>query len=907
MNIAQPVEQGAMLYPDKLALIFEHDVYTYKQLNQLSNRIADGLTALNIISGDRVGLILPNTPAFVFCYLGILKLGAVAVSLNTSLKSREMQFILNDSGAKVLITTTALYTALSNVELPYITHMIQIESEAKPEETLATLMSASAETQAMEMKADDLALLLYTSGTTDFPKGAMLSHGNVITNGEDCIQAFDLTADDYVLLCLPMFHCFGQNAALNPCLAAGATLILHQQFEPEPVLRSIEEQGATTFFGVPTIYRILYEHTTPTQLRTVKRFISAAATLPSELAHKWQKKFGVGINEGYGLTETCLNTLNLDIQTKLGSVGRSLAKVDLCVVDEQGMQVAPDELGEVLVRGSNVMLGYWKHINEIDGGSHDGWFRTGDIGRIDQDGYVYIIDRLKDMINVGGNKVYASEVENILYQHPAVQEAAVYNIPDATLGELVTASIVVRPSHQITAAELITFCHQHLAYYKVPSIVQFAEILPKGRTGKILKRELREKMQRQALSEILIDNTPNTRPQFIERRTIYFSPRTPEELEMTYLWEETFDIAPISINDNFFELGGNSLMALQLLTKVREKYGEQLPLSILFQYPTIVKLAALLKSGSDATHWSPLVPIRTQGNKTPFFCVSGAGSNGLYLYPLAQALGNDQPFYTLQAVGLDGFTKPHETVEEAAAYYIQAIKQIQPQGPYDLGGHSFGGWVAFEMAQQLQKAGEKVRCLILLDSISLRDRPQSSQEVRAVLDKSKKDQHLSQVESQPIDEIEVILLWEDYYVSEFGSDNMERKLTREMLEPLSTDERMARLLTIMEQVYAPQGSSIAEVRGMLEVTRMNMQTTYHPVDLVPVPFHFFAAKGLGEEVNESLRQSWGQLIPMTFHVIPGGHTTMITNPQHVQVLAQEVASCLESARIETTWLSAQTA
>jgi len=503
VNIAQHVERARRSFPDKIALIFEGKTFTYKELNQLANRIANGLCGLGVKRGDRVALFLPNIPEFVISYLGIQKVGAIAVSINVMLKQDEVKFILSDCGAVTLITNEDV---LDNVPLdvPHLIHILIAEGEAGDRMSLAELMStASAEALALEMTWHDPAAIVYSSGTTGFPKGATLSHGNVISNIQAKKKYCGMRSDDKAILFLPLFHCFGQNAVLNSMLNVGGTIVLHRKFESEPVLHSITNENVTMFFGVPTIFILLLHKASPHDFKSVRYFFSAAAKMPVEIARQWHERYGIVINEGYGLTETspfaCYNHLH---RFKSGSIGTPIDDVEVKIVSlEHGRDVAPGELGEIVIRGPNVMLGYWNRPDETAQAIRDGWLHTGDIGKMDDEGYFYIVDRLRDMVNVAGMKVYPAEVENVIYRHPAVAGVAVYAAPDAVTGERVEAKIVLKGNHKVTEGEILALCRQHIASFKIPAAIEFVESLPKSKTGKILKRILREQAQISPLKE----------------------------------------------------------------------------------------------------------------------------------------------------------------------------------------------------------------------------------------------------------------------------------------------------------------------------------------------------------------------------------------------------------------------
>jgi long-chain acyl-CoA synthetase len=399
MNIAHNVERGARFFPNKTALIFEGKYFTYKSLDLLANRVANGLRGLGIERGDRVALFLPNIPEFVISYLGILKLGAVAVSLNVMLKSGEVKFILSDCNAKALITTESFSENVPDWDLPELKHILIAEGRASKGISLKQLMfCASSNARAIEMDKDEPAAIIYTSGTTGFPKGAMLSHGNLISNVYSKNRCCGMRPEDRLLLYLPLFHCFGQNAILNAGLNACATIILQRCFEPEQVLKTIATYGITMFFGVPTVFiKLLNMNTSGYDLSSVRYYFTAAAPMPVEVVQQWKDKHGCVIYEGYGLTETStFASYNHDLKYKLGSIGTPIENVEMKVVNFDGQEVKTGELGEIIIRGPNVMLGYWNRPKENAQVLKNGWFHTGDIGRVDDEGYFYIVGCLKE-------------------------------------------------------------------------------------------------------------------------------------------------------------------------------------------------------------------------------------------------------------------------------------------------------------------------------------------------------------------------------------------------------------------------------------------------------------------------------------------------------------------------------
>lgn len=498
MNIAHNIERACRHFPHKTALTFEERRYTYRSLHDLVNQFANVLTGMKIKSGDRVALFLPNIPEFAIAYLAAQKVGAIAVSVNAMLKQDEVQFILADSSAVAVVTTGELRAMISSDRLPLLRHIFIAEGEQRNDLDMYALMGkASTRARAQNLHPETPAAIVYTSGTTGFPKGAVLSHGNVLSNAYAKVHYCGMKPTDRMQLFLPLFHCFGQNAILNSAFLACATVVLQRRFVPEQALAAITEQAVTMFFGVPALFiRLLHMTPHSYDFSSIRYFFSAAATLPEEIARRWHELYRHYIYIGYGLTETSpFASYNHDLCYKFGSVGTPIENVEMKVMSlDGGKEVEPGTPGEIVIRGPNVMLSYWQRPEETAQAIRDGWFYSGDIGTMDEDGYFYVVDRLKDMINVSGFKVYPAEVENVLYKHPAVAETAVYGLPDAIRGETVNAQVILKEGHETVREEdLITFCRENMAVYKAPHKMQFVQTIPQNGAGKILKRVIRDK------------------------------------------------------------------------------------------------------------------------------------------------------------------------------------------------------------------------------------------------------------------------------------------------------------------------------------------------------------------------------------------------------------------------------
>jgi len=518
LNLASVLEQHARRRPDRIAIVYGERRLTYGQLNGWANRIAGGLAASGLGAGDQVALLCPNLPYFPAAYFGILKTGATVVPLNVLLKPREIAYHLRDSDAKALICfegipelpmAEAAKAALAVT--PACKQFIVLPREGSSAyandsdvillDRLTSGHSGNFETVATNPA--DIAVILYTSGTTGQPKGAELTHLNMVMNAMVtatlCTTAQDEEGNHSTAVTLPLFHATAQTAQMNAFLHLGGRLVLLPRFEPAALLTTMVKERITHWVGVPTMYWTLLQHARETQVDvsaiagTLKLANSGGAPMPVELMKDFERTFGVRIIEGYGLSETspvaCFN--HLDRPSKPGTVGQPLFSVDVMCVNDRDEPVSTGEPGEVVIRGHNIMKGYYKQPEATAEAFRNGWFHTGDIGVLDADGYLSIVDRKKDMILRGGFNVYPRELEEVLLTHPAISLAAVIGVPDERLGEEVKAIVVKKSGAQLTEDELRAWCQEQFASYKYPRLVEFRSELPTTATGKVLKRELR--------------------------------------------------------------------------------------------------------------------------------------------------------------------------------------------------------------------------------------------------------------------------------------------------------------------------------------------------------------------------------------------------------------------------------
>jgi long-chain acyl-CoA synthetase len=496
MNVAEPVERAARSLAHHPAILFEGGAVDYATLDYCASALAGSLARHGVARGDRVALYLPNIPAFALAYLAGLKTGAIVVSINSIFKSEEVGYIVNDARPKVVFTTAELLPNLPRAQCPSIVHTVLCEGAAPGEVALEDwLARGDPATRAAHMDADEPAVLLYSSGPTGFPKGVTLTHANVVSNVRTTAALCGYRSADRLACFLPLFHVFGQNFIMNAGFEAGATLALFRRYVPEVVLSAIGRERITKFFAVPTIYiGLLNTDLARYDLSSIDYYFSAAATMPEEISRRWTERFGKRVYEGYGLTEcspfACYNHAS---EHRFGSVGTAVEGFTLAILDDRDREVPRGTWGEICIRGPGVMRGYWGRPEDTELALRGGWLHSGDIGRMDDAGYVYIVDRVKDMVNVAGFKVWPAEVEHVLYRHPAVKEVAVYGAPDPDKGEEVRAAIVLKDGATAGPEALAQFCRDHLAAYKIPQRVELVRELPKSATGKILKRVLRER------------------------------------------------------------------------------------------------------------------------------------------------------------------------------------------------------------------------------------------------------------------------------------------------------------------------------------------------------------------------------------------------------------------------------
>jgi len=504
LNLAHFLDVTAEKYPDTLCVIMDETKMTYAEVAAYAKRVASILKSKGIKKGDKVAMMIPNTPHFPIVYYGILHAGATVVPVNSLFQHFEIEHYLRDSGAKVFFSFVgfAAEAARAFEATETCHHLIQVgprdwlDTPPVGENFMHLMMQAEAEFDTVQTMPDDTAVILYTSGTTGAPKGAELSHFNLFFNAYySAKEVVKVQPGDVGLVVLPLFHSFGQTCLMNASVLGGATMSLMPRFDTEKAMQVIQRDKVKLIAMVPTMYAFFLNQANwqDFDMSSIRIACSGGAALPEDVHRRFQERFGITILEGYGLSETSpVASFTLEgMPLKVGSIGKPIWGVDMKIMKEDGTFCGVDEVGEIVIRGHNIMKGYYNRPEATEEAIVNGWFHSGDVGKVDADGYFFIVDRKKDLIIRGGMNIYPREIEEVLYGHPKVLEAAVIGIPDDLRGEEVKIYVAPREGEVLNAEEIVEYIQDRMAKYKWPKEVEVLPELPKGPTGKLLKRELK--------------------------------------------------------------------------------------------------------------------------------------------------------------------------------------------------------------------------------------------------------------------------------------------------------------------------------------------------------------------------------------------------------------------------------
>lgn len=702
-TVHQILKQQSDAFPGAAALLAPGRApLEYRGLIQHIESIAGQLNMMGIGRGDRVAIVLPNGPEMATAFLGVAAC-AVSAPLNPAYRENEFDFYLSDLNAKALLIDQALDSPARQAARAHGTRIIEVSRKPGDAAGIFQMNGAPHGTSAAGFAdPEDVALVLHTSGTTSRPKIVPLTQRNICASAVNIVTTLELTERDRCLNVMPLFHIHGLMAALLASLSAGGSVVCPPGFDAGHFFAWLEEFKPTWYTAVPTMHQTILhgveayrDAVNNSPLRLIR---SSSASLPPQVMKGLEEAFHTPVIEAYGMTEAAHQMASNPLpprDRKPGSVGIA-AGPEVAVMDEAGNLLRAGGTGEIVIRGENVTLGYENNPSANQAAFTHGWFRTGDQGVMDEDGYLKITGRIKEMVNRGGEKVMPREVDEALLDHPNVSQAVAFAVPHPTLGEDLAAAVVLRERSGTNEGDLRKFAFSKLADFKVPSRIVIVDEIPKGPTGKLQRIGLAEKLASHLAVEF-------TRPTKVTEQTL------------SEIWERTLGRKPIGIHDNFFSIGGDSLTAAAVAAQAGTFIGRELQPAMLFQAPTIEQFSRLIQDGAVDPD-SYILPVKPDGSRKPLFLVPGHGGDVFTYVNMVRHMHPDQPVYVFrfpEPARLDDRVA-NTMLRDMAALYIGEMRKVQTEGPYHIGGFCYGGELAFEMAQQLRAQGQKTDYLALI-------------------------------------------------------------------------------------------------------------------------------------------------------------------------------------------------
>jgi acyl-CoA synthetase (AMP-forming)/AMP-acid ligase II/thioesterase domain-containing protein/acyl carrier protein len=702
-TIGDVIRRWAEVQPDAPAFLADGRApLTYSGLVEVMDGVRGALNASGIGRGDGVGVVHSGGGEMAALLLGVLS-GAAIVPLNPALTEDELTLQVNNCGLRAVIMEdgfeSAARAAAEACAVPILDALGGPDGATTVTGTVQLRAGTSGEAaNPGPARPEDPALVLVTSGTTSRNKIVPLRQAHVIARSRVQSELFELRSHDRSLNLRPLHYAAGVYN-VTCALYAGGSIIFHSPFEERTFFHYIETMEPTWVVGGHTVLRQVFDmapaHADEISRSALRFFRVGSGRLEPKVLDGLEALFGAPVAESYGATETGRITgrpLGAP-KNKQSTVGIA-TNCEVRIISEAGLPLATGQRGEIQVRGPQVFDGY---VNDDEANAEaftDDWFHTGDEGVFDEDGYLTLTGRIKEVINRGGEKVSPLEVDAAIMNHPDVREAAAFPIPHPTLGEEVAAAVVAAPGASLSAAVLTKYLLENLSGFKVPRRFIFTDAIPKGGTGKVQRYKLAEELGVGA-----------------ERRQPARKP-TPLEHRLLRIWQRVLNSSTLGPDDNFFLAGGDSVQAVELFLQIERELGQHLPIAVLFEAGTVAEMARLIAAGQPQ---GAVVAIQPKGKEPPFFCVHGNGGEVIGFHNLARHLGQDQPFYGVQSIGWDTATPPFTDSAQMASHYVAEMRKVQPHGPYYLGGYSFGGRIAVYMAMILRAAGEKVALLALLD------------------------------------------------------------------------------------------------------------------------------------------------------------------------------------------------
>ncbi len=861
--------------PDAIAVIFGDEQLSYKELNIRSNQLAHYLKKIGVENESLVGVCVERSLEMIIAILGIFKAGGAYLPLDPSLPQERLNFMLEDAQVSVLLTQEKLLKHFEN----FSNLIICID------EDWATITQHSQENPTNCVTSDNLAYVIYTSGSTGKPKGVLLQHRGLSNLAKAQIEVFKLQPNNRIL----QFASLSFDASIFEivmALQSGATLYLANKeslLPGQPLLQLLREKAITHVTLPPAVLAVL-----PTEsLPALQTIICAGESCTDDIVKRWWNSNRRFFN-AYGPTEATVWSTVAEISSlsQKPPIGRPITNTQIYILDKYLQPLPIGITGELYISGEGLAQGYINRPelttenfipNPFNHQKGARLYKIGDLARYRPDGNIEFLGRIDNQVKIRGFRIELSEIETVLSQHESVQKAVVIAKENVSGDKYLLAYIVLNVEMPNLASLLRKFLKEKLPEYMIPKAFVMLDSLPLTASGKV---------DRWALTELDSPATCSIDKAFI-------APRTATELTLAKIWAEVLNVERVGIQDNFFDLGGDSLLTVRLLKQINKQFECEFPLSSLFLNPTIESLATSLSSETDSLPWSPLVPIQPAGSNPAFFCVHPIFGVVFPYYQLADHLGKNQPFYGLQPIGLDGKTPPLTNIEDMATHYIEALRRVQPKGPYFLGGWSFGGWVAFEMAQQLQKSGEEVALLAVLDTLAPipGSTPSLGNGFKFMLTTVAR-----YIWPFFLDYFYLIIAIAKNRINSLTNFNKIGWLPKNLFSNFILFED-ATVNVISEESKLRLLSELA-IRPMLRVFYANSQAVLNYVpQAYPKRINLFRTKVQSSIAKEDASMGWDQLIVggTEIHHIPGNHLTMLRKP-HIQVLAVQLKACIEKAQ-----------
>jgi len=871
------IETQAKKTPGAVAVVFEGRQLTYGELDQKSTRLAEYLQSLGVKPNTLIAICVERSLEMIVGLLGILKSGGVYVSLDPEYPDERLKYMLEDCQTQILLTRKSLSEKLVNLVNKDV-QIIYLDKEVTTPDTNKTLLR--------EVQHDHPAYVIYTSGSTGRPKGVLISHGSIVNHCQVVQNYYNLSSDDHILQ-LASLNVDASLEQILPGLMTGARIIIRDTeiWSSEKFLNKVSEYGITVIDISPAyLHELLlqWSNSQKTALKELRLVITGGEVITPDTVELWQKSpmHSIRLINAYGPTETTITSTAFEIKAQPSAsgplrnipIGRPLENEMVYILDGYGKPVPVGMPGELHISGAGVAMGYLNRPELtqekfVQDPFNPGFrmYKTGDLARWLPAGNIEYSGRIDQQVKVRGFRIECGEIESVLKEQETIENALVIaeTIKESTqlIAFLVPAAPGSPPEHPIDIGQLKKALQAKLPDYMIPSAFVSLDKIPLTPGGKI---------DRKALTKQNIEPT--------ESRA-YMAPETETEKELSKIWEKVLGVQPIGIKDNFFDLGGHSLLSVRLMAEIHKKFGKDLPISTLFQAPNIGEQGNMLDMEIEKAHepWTPLVSIKPEGNKTPFFCVHPVGGNVLSYNELANQFGNQYPFYGLQSPGLNGADHPG-SIEGLASIYIEAIRKIQHHGPYQLGGWSMGGLIAYEMAQQLEQAGEEIGLVALIESYI----PQAV--------KSFEESYIKENNLEEYDQETLLLV---SFAEDLGLYDGEI--------PISLLESTRNPGKLLEQILdQAKGSNILpsdmKSERLYQLFKVFKANTLAMNDYQPRPLQsqaiLFCANGNKEDQDPS--RGWSELLDENLAIfrIPGTHYTIFRKP-NVEVLVGKLREYLQ--------------